>query len=90
MVFVLIAMIAAILTMRLGSFIDEGKVLKNPIGSLLYILSDSREIMASLHSISELDTRERNRRVNEMKLGYRLGQVGDETHRPRIKITSTE
>jgi hypothetical protein len=92
MVVVLIIIIVALVTMRAGSFIDHGRLQENPIGSLLYTLHDSREVMANLHSISELDTRERNLRVNEMEFGYRLVEAGDEAQggfRPRIEITST-
>lgn len=92
MVIVLLAMIAVLLLEPHSRFISTKRVQKNPIKFILHTLNNSPDLMAHLHSLSELSTRERNRRVYDLSLRYEFvesSHEGQNGFRPRIVVSSS-
>lgn len=91
MIGILLILIGLLLFRSHSRFISMKELHDNPLFFILHTLNGSANMMGFLHSLTELDTKQRNKRIEELNLRYILADPsmgGDQVSRLRIEVYS--
>ncbi|KAH8679597.1 hypothetical protein BGZ60DRAFT_524813 [Tricladium varicosporioides] len=86
MIFILLALMVTLIAGRPKHFVDIKLLRKYPIASILLMLVGSSKLMINSRGLSNLGTKERNKRIREMNFRYHLGEGGSDSAGVRTSV----